>query len=52
MRQIAEFMTRVILKGEESSKVEKDVAEFRKGFNSIRYTFDPNESYTIADSRT
>jgi len=47
MRQIAELMARVVLKGEEPSKVEEDVAEFRKGFNNIGYTFDSNDSYTI-----
>ncbi len=48
MRQIAELMARVILKGEDPTKVKRDVAEFRKSFNNIRYAFDPDDSYTIS----
>jgi len=40
MEEVAELMTRVVVKGEDSRKVAKDVAEFRKGFNRVQYAFE------------
>ena len=39
MREIAQFMARVLLKEEEPAKVSKDVIEFRKQFQKVHYTF-------------
>jgi len=40
MEQIAEFMTRVVMKGEDVAAVAKDVAEFRKDYQKVHYAFD------------
>ncbi|MHA1735314.1 MAG: serine hydroxymethyltransferase, partial [Candidatus Thorarchaeota archaeon] len=40
MDAIAEFMTRVVMKGEDVRKVAEDVAEFRKDFQHVYYAFD------------
>ncbi|MHA1246099.1 MAG: serine hydroxymethyltransferase [Candidatus Thorarchaeota archaeon] len=40
MDAIAEFMTRVVMKGEDVRKVAEDVAEFRKNFQHVHYAFD------------
>ena len=40
MKEVSELMTRVVVKGEESRKVAKDVAEFRKSFNRVQYAFE------------
>ena len=40
MEEVAELMTRVVVKGEDSRKVAKDVAEFRKDFNRVQYAFE------------
>lgn len=39
MDRIAEFISRIIVKGEEPEKVAKDVAEFRRQFNTVKYAF-------------
>ncbi len=40
MEAIAEFMTRVVMRGEDVTKVAKDVAEFRKDYQRVHYAFD------------
>jgi len=40
MEVIAEFFERVLIKGEDPSKVRKDVIEFRSRFTEVKYTFD------------
>ncbi|MFQ6010986.1 MAG: serine hydroxymethyltransferase, partial [Nitrososphaerales archaeon] len=49
MKHIAELMARVILKGEEPSKVEEDVAAFRKDFNKICFAFTSDDPYALYD---
>ncbi|MFB6470243.1 MAG: serine hydroxymethyltransferase, partial [Vulcanisaeta sp. AZ3] len=43
MKMIAEFMARVLIKGEEPSKVRREVMEFRREFTNIRYGLTPEE---------
>jgi len=40
MEEVADLMTRVVVKGEGSQSVAKDVAEFRKSFNRVHYAFE------------
>ncbi len=40
MSEVAELMARVVVKGEESSRVAGDVAEFRKRFQRVHYAFE------------
>jgi len=40
MEEVADLMTRVVVKGEDSQRVAKDVGEFRKGFNRVHYAFE------------
>jgi len=40
MSEVAEFMTRIVIRKEESARVANDVAEFRKSFNKVHYAFD------------
>jgi glycine hydroxymethyltransferase len=40
MRTIAELIARVAIKGESTEKVKKDVAELRREFNQVQYSFD------------
>lgn len=43
MIDVAKFIARVIVKGEDPSKVKNDVEEFRKRFNELRYSFSQSE---------
>ena len=43
MVEIADLMTRVVVKGEDSKSVASDVAEFRKGFQHVRYAFETSK---------
>jgi glycine hydroxymethyltransferase len=40
MRTIAELIARVAIRGESTEKVKKDVAELRREFNQVHYSFD------------
>ncbi|NOZ58663.1 MAG: serine hydroxymethyltransferase [Euryarchaeota archaeon] len=40
MQTIAELIARVVIKGESTEKVKKDVAELRREFNRVHYSFD------------
>ena len=43
MVEIADLMTRVVVKGEDSRRVAVDVAEFRKGFQRVQYAFESSK---------
>ena len=43
MIEIANFITRIIIKNEDVNKVKKDVINFRKEFQNIKYTFNENQ---------
>ncbi|AEM39357.1 Glycine hydroxymethyltransferase [Pyrolobus fumarii 1A] len=40
MREIARFMRRVVIDGEDPAKVRKEVVEFRRNFQKVHYAFD------------
>ena len=40
MKEVAELMARVVVKGEPPEKVRGDIAEFRKNFQKIHFAFD------------
>jgi len=40
MKQIAEFIERLVLKKEDKNKVRNEVVEFRKGFQKVHYAFE------------
>lgn len=53
MDQIAEFMEKIIIKGEDPKKVKGEVAEFRKSFTKIHYAFETNrDAYEYFKLRT
>ena len=41
MIEIANFITRIIIKNEDINNVKNDVINFRKEFQNIKYTFNP-----------
>lgn len=43
MNEIADLMTRVVVKGEEPRKVAADVAEFRRNFQRVHYAFESSK---------
>jgi len=43
MRAIAEFMFRVLVKGEDAANVRKEVMEFRREFTTVRYGLTPED---------
>ena len=43
MIEIANFITRIIIKNEDINKVKNDVINFRKEFQNIKYTFNENQ---------
>jgi len=49
MKEIASFIARVIVKGEDPRRVAADVKEFRKGFQTIHYAFTPHRAYEYLD---
>ncbi|MFX1330242.1 MAG: serine hydroxymethyltransferase [Promethearchaeota archaeon] len=40
MDAVAEFMTRLVIKGEKKEKIAADVSEFRKDYQKVHYAFD------------
>ncbi|TFG07016.1 serine hydroxymethyltransferase, partial [Candidatus Thorarchaeota archaeon] len=40
MDEIAEFMTRVVMKGEDVKKIASEVEEFRKDYQKVHYAYD------------
>ena len=43
MVEIADLMTRIVVKGEDSRRVATDVAEFRKDFQRVQYAFESSK---------
>jgi len=48
MREIAAFMRRVVIDGEDPARVASEVREFRRSYTRVKFTFDVN---TVIDSR-
>ena len=40
MKEIANFIKRVVVDKQDPAMIAKDVAEFRKGFQQVQYAFD------------
>ena len=51
MKAIAEFMARVLIKGEDPDNVRKEVIEFRREFTMIKYGFHPKDVGIDVDLR-
>jgi len=45
MQDVARFFARALIEGEDPSSVKSDVTEFKGGFQTIRYCFDPSPAY-------
>jgi len=43
MEEVAELMARIVVKGEESRRVAKDVTEFRKDFQRVQFAFESSK---------
>lgn len=52
MKQIAEFIARVVVKGEDASKVRAAVSDFRRSFQKVTYAFETTrEAYDYVSIR-
>jgi len=52
MKEIARFIARVIVKGEDPKRVRGEVAEFRKEYNKVHYAFSNlTEAYQYIEIR-
>src|SRR5713101_4313846 len=52
MKEVADFMTRIVIKGEDSHKVASDVSEFRRDYQKVHYAFETSkEAYTYIHIR-
>ena len=52
MDEAAEFVARALLKEEDPKRVAKDIAEFRKEYQTVHYSFDEGElAYAFANCR-
>ena len=52
MMEIADFMTRIVVKGEDSRKVATDVADFRRDYQKVHYAFETSkDAYTYIHIR-
>jgi len=52
MGEVAEFMKRIVIDKEDVNKVKKDVAEFRKDYQTVHYCFeDATEAYKYVKIR-
>jgi glycine hydroxymethyltransferase len=52
MEEIADLMTKIVIKGEDSRKVASDVLEFRRSYQKIHYAFETSkEAYTYIHIR-
>jgi glycine hydroxymethyltransferase len=45
MKEVAEFFQRLLIDKEKVDKVKRDVIEFRKGFNEVKFSFDGKKAY-------
>ena len=52
MEEIADLMTRIVVKGEDSRKVATDVADFRRDYQKVHYAFETSkDAYTYIHIR-
>jgi len=52
MEEIADLMTRVVIKREDSQRVASDVSEFRRDYQKVRYAFETSkDAYTYTHIR-
>lgn len=52
MDQAAEFVARALIKNEDPKRVAKDIAEFRRDYQTMHYSFDDGEpAYAFASAR-
>jgi glycine hydroxymethyltransferase len=52
MEEIADLMTRVVVKGEDAHKIASDVSEFRRGYQKAHYAFETSkDAYTYIHIR-
>jgi glycine hydroxymethyltransferase len=52
MEEIADLMTRVVVKGEDAQKIASDVSEFRRGYQKVHYAFETSkDAYTYIHIR-
>jgi glycine hydroxymethyltransferase len=52
MEHIADFMTRIVVKGEDPRRVASDVSEFRKDYQKVHYAFETSkDAYTYIHIR-
>ena len=52
MEEIADLMTRIVVKGEDSRKVASDVSEFRRDYQKVHYAFETSkDAYTYIHIR-
>ncbi len=52
MKMIAEFFKRLIIDRESTEKVKRDVAEFKKDFTVVKFSFDEHKAYEYFDFST
>tara|TARA_B100000315_G_C14576613_1_gene588216 strand:+ start:453 stop:1730 length:1278 start_codon:yes stop_codon:yes gene_type:complete len=49
MTEIADFFKRIVINGESTEKIKKDVVEFKINFNTVKYCFDEGDAYKYFD---
>ena len=49
MREIASFIRRVVIEGEDESKIKEEVKELRKDFQHVQYCFDGKDGYKFPE---
>ena len=49
MKDVARFFARALLEGEAPSSVKSDVSEFKAGFQTVQYCFEPGPAYPGLD---
>ncbi len=52
MKVIAEFFKRLLIDGEAAEEVKKEVVEFKKEFNAVKFSFDEHGAYEYFDFTT
>jgi glycine hydroxymethyltransferase len=52
MENIADLMTRIVVKGEDPRKVASDISEFRRDYQKVHYAFETSkDAYTYIHIR-
>jgi glycine hydroxymethyltransferase len=52
MKEIADLMTRIVIKGEDPRRVANDVTEFRRDYQKVHYAFETSkEAYSYLHIR-